>query len=177
MAQSAQIMSFLARMFASRKDPRLALQPLWHRTIVIAREPEWYRNCGVVDTLEGRFDMVVAVLSLVMLRMEGDPELAPKTALLAEFFVEDMDGQLRQAGVGDLFVGKHIGKLMSTLGGRIGAYRKGLNQGREILAGAAARNITLTEGTNPEAVAERMEALHERLAETSNEALLAGDIA
>ena len=64
---------------------------------------------------------VTAALALVMLRMETDPALAPHTAYLTEIFVEDMDGQLRQSGVGDLVVGKKIGKLMSTLGGRLGA--------------------------------------------------------
>lgn len=176
MAQSAQVMSLITRLFSSRPDPRLALRPLWHRTIEIAREPEWYRDCGVADTIEGRFDMVAAVLSLVMLRMEGDPELAPRTSLLAEFFVEDMDGQLRQAGIGDLFVGKHIGKLMSTLGGRIGAYRQGLREGHEELAAAAQRNLTLIEGGDPGLAAAKLEQLHKRLASTDNVALLAGEI-
>ena len=169
-------MSILARLFASRPDPRLALQPLWHRTVEIAREPEWYRDCGAADTLEGRFDLVAAVLALVMLRMESEPALAPRTALLAEFFVEDMDGQLRQTGVGDLFVGKHIGKLMSTLGGRIGAYRKGLAEGRSELAAAVRRNVNLVDGAEPDALAARLDRLQARLAATSDEALLAGKI-
>ena len=177
MAQSAAVMTFLGRLFSPRPDPRPALEPLWQRTIAIAREPEWYRDCGAADTLEGRFDMVAAVLSLVMLRMEGDPQLAPKTALLAEFFVEDMDGQLRQAGVGDLFVGKHIGKLMGTLGGRIGAYRKGLAEGQAELAAAVRRNVTLVEGTDALDLAMRLEQLQARLDATADEALLRGDIA
>ena len=41
-----------------------------------------------------------------------------------------MDGQLRQMGIGDIVVGKHIGRMMSMLGGRIGAYRDGLTGGR-----------------------------------------------
>ena len=49
--------------------------------------------------------------------------------LLAELFVEDMDGQLREFGVNDVVVGKRIGKLMSVLGGRLGAYRSALNAG------------------------------------------------
>lgn len=171
-------MSFLHRLFSPRPDPREALRPLWHRTIAIAREPEWYRDCGAADSLEGRFDMVSAVLSLVMLRMESDDSLTPKTALLAEFFVEDMDGQLRQAGVGDLFVGKHIGKLMATLGGRIGAYRKGLSdaQNTELVA-AVRRNITLSDEDLASAMAIRLRALQARLARTADDALLAGEIA
>lgn len=170
-------MSFLSRLLGTEPDPREELRALWHRTVEIAREPEWYEAGGAADTLDGRFDMVTAVTALVLLRMEAKPELAPKTAFLTEFFVEDMDGQLRQSGVGDLMVGKKIGKLMSTLGGRIGAYRKGLAEGRDVLADAVRRNIELTDETKATQMAERLEALRDRLAATSADALLAGDIA
>ena len=63
-------------------------------------------NCGVADTVEGRFDMIAPILALVMLRMENSAALAAKTGLLTELFVDDMDGQLRESGVGDLVVGK-----------------------------------------------------------------------
>ncbi len=56
-------MSLFDRLFRKPTDPREAMRPLWHRTIEIAREPEWYRHCGVADTLEGRFDMVTAALA------------------------------------------------------------------------------------------------------------------
>jgi len=37
--------------------------------------------------------------------------------------VNDMDGQMRQIGFGDMVVGKQVGRMMSALGGRLGAYR------------------------------------------------------
>ena len=51
-----------------------------------------------------------------------------------------MDGQLRQRGIGDLVVGKHVGRMMSQLGGRLAAYRDGLAPGGNF-AGAIDRNI------------------------------------
>jgi cytochrome b pre-mRNA-processing protein 3 len=49
---------------------------------------------GVPDTTDGRFDMVASVLSLVLLRLEREgPETRQAQALLAETFVEDMDGR------------------------------------------------------------------------------------
>ena len=170
-------MSLFDRLFRKPTDPREAMRPLWHRTIEIAREPEWYRHCGVADTLEGRFDMVTAALAVVMLRMEGNPELAPRTAYLTEIFVEDMDGQLRQSGVGDLVVGKKIGKLMSTLGGRLGAYRTGFADNGPTLEEAARRNVTLTDEALARQFADRLRALRLRLDATSADAMLAGDIA
>ena len=93
------------------------------------------------DTFDGRFDMVSSVLALVLLRLEalGEPARGP-SARVTELFVTDMDGQLRQRGIGDLVVGKHIGRMMGQLGGRLAAYRDGLAPGGD-LAGAIDRNI------------------------------------
>jgi cytochrome b pre-mRNA-processing protein 3 len=102
-------MPILSRLFAGKRAPRQALRPLWHRVVEISREPEWYAACGVADSVAGRFDMITAVLALVLIRLERDGDCAAESALLAELFVEDMDGQLRESGVGDLVVGKHVG--------------------------------------------------------------------
>jgi cytochrome b pre-mRNA-processing protein 3 len=169
-------MNLLARLFRSPPDPREALRPLWHRVVEISREPGWYSQCGVADTVAGRFDMITAVLALVLLRMERDGDGAPRSALLAELFVEDMDGQLRESGVGDIVVGKHIGKLMASLGGRLGAYRAAL-VGEASFEEALRRNVTLLDGHGPEALAERLRALRTALDGAAIGDLLAGGIA
>ena len=157
-------------------DPRAALRPLWHRTVEISREPEWYATCGVADTVPGRFDMVTAVLSLVLLRLE-QARCGAETALLTELFVEDMDGQLRESGVGDVVVGKHVGKLMATLGGRLGAYRAALAEDDDgALAEAVRRNVTVNEGVGPEPLAKRLRELADKLAATEADELRAGRI-
>ena len=137
-------MSFLARLFRLRwPDPREALRPLWHRVVELSREPALYRDDGVADTVAGRFDMIAAVLALVLLRLERDRRWRARAALLTELFVADMDGQLRETGVGDMVVGKQVGKLMSVLGGRLGALREALAQSgrRAALEAALARNV------------------------------------
>lgn len=137
-------MSLLKRLFGLRPNPREQLRPLWHRCVIVSREPRWYADLGVADTVPGRFDMITLILSLVLLRMEKDPESIPDSTLLTELFVDDMDGQLRETGVGDVVVGKHMGKLMASLGGRLGALRDALAQeDDEGLKDALSRNITL----------------------------------
>lgn len=168
-------MRLFDRLLAPRPDPRDALRPLWTRVVALARDPEWYRDCGVADTIEGRFDMVTTMLALVLLRMETAPELAPRTGPLTEIFVEEMDGQLRQAGIGDLMVGKHIGKLMATLGGRVGAYRAALAVGGGEVAQVVHRNVTLADESRAVAVAERLVAFADRLAAAGDAAVLKGD--
>jgi len=167
-------MSFLSRLLSPREAPRDALRPLWHSVVATSREPEWYADCGVADSVEGRFDMITVVLGLVLLRMEASEDLAPSTALVTELFVADMDRQLRDTGVGDLMVGKNIGKLMSALGGRLGALREGLVLSDAELAKVLARNVTLNADAPRFALAVRVRALHGELAALPDEALRAG---
>ncbi|MGN6123642.1 MAG: ubiquinol-cytochrome C chaperone family protein, partial [Sphingomonas oligoaromativorans] len=104
-----------------------AFAPLYASVVAQARLPHWYRDGAVPDTIDGRFDMVSTVLALLLLRLEtlGEPA-RESSARVTELFISDMDGQLRQRGIGDLVVGKHVGRMMSQLGGRLTAYREGL---------------------------------------------------
>lgn len=169
--------SLLSRLLGKRPDDRAELRPLWHRIVALSRDPAWYAECGVADTVPGRFDAITLALSAVLLRMEREPALIPKSALLTELFVDDMDGQIRQSGVGDLVVGKQIGRLMSVLGGRLGAYRQALAESNDTaLAEAIDRNVSLTEGGDPLFAAARFKALAHRIDALPADRLLAGEI-
>jgi cytochrome b pre-mRNA-processing protein 3 len=120
--------------------------------------------------------MVAAVMSLVLLRLEDEGEAgrAP-SAHLTELFVEDMDGQLRERGIGDIIVGKHIGKMMGMLGGRLGAFREAFAGGD--VDGVIARNIYRGEMPGADAakaVQEGLVALRARLGAISAAALIEG---
>lgn len=162
-----------------RTDPRDALRPLYAAIVAEARDPAWYARGGAPDTLDGRFDMVAAVLALVLLRLdaEGEPGAEP-AARLAELFVEDMDAQLRERGIGDIVVGKHVGRMMSALGGRLGAYRDALGEDGD-LPGALVRNLWRGEppgAARIDEVAARLRGLHATLAATPAAAVLAGRV-
>jgi cytochrome b pre-mRNA-processing protein 3 len=170
-----QIKTKLARLLGTEQDPRERLRPLWHRTVELARMRHWYADCRVADSVSGRFDMICAVLSTIMVRLEAS-ELRSESALLAELFVEDMDGQLREFGVNDVVVGKRMGKLMSTLGGRLGAIRASLIGGDEAkLADAMQRNITYADDGSAQCVATHILALHNSLTQVSDDALIKAD--
>ena len=169
-------MSLFSRLFKPQPDPREGLRPLWHRVVELSREPALYRDDGVADTVAGRFDMITAVLALVLLRMERDRVLAGEAALLTELFVADMDGQLRETGVGDLMVGKHIGKLMSVLGGRLGAFRAAFaSDDGPAFEAALERNVTMADERAPTALAARLRAFYARLCALDSKRLLAGE--
>ena len=171
-------MSFFSRLFGGR-EPRDALQPLYRSIVEHGRDPQWYTHGAVPDTQDGRFDMIAAMLAMVLLRLEQDGEtFGPQSALLAELFVEDMDGQLRELGVGDIVVGKHIGKMMGALGGRLAAYRGGFKPEGDARQ-ALLRN--LYRGTEPEEDAvnfavTRLEQFSTLLADTPGPDIIAGHL-
>lgn len=135
-------MSIISSLFGrkdARADDNAALAPLYAAVITEARATHWYEEGGAPDTLDGRFDMIAAVMSLVMMRMDRLGAVA-ESALITELFIDDMDGQIRQIGFGDIVVGKQIGRMIGALGGRLSAYRAGL-AGETSLSEALVRNL------------------------------------
>jgi cytochrome b pre-mRNA-processing protein 3 len=169
-------MSFIDRLFR-RSDGRETLVPLYNAVIERARQPHWYVEGGVTDSVDGRFDMIAAILAIVLIRLERNDRGKLAAARLTELFVSDMDGQLREIGVGDVVVGKHIGKMMSALGGRLTAYRDGLASGS--LDDALVRNLYRGERPADTAVAhvgDRLTRLADALSLTTDDVLLAGTL-
>ncbi|WP_242414932.1 ubiquinol-cytochrome C chaperone family protein [Sphingomonas panni] len=166
----------LSRLFRREPPPRIAAT-LYEAVVARGRMPHWYLAGAVPDTLDGRFDMIAAVLAMVMLRLEGEGAGAAPAASLAECFVDDMDGQLRQIGFGDMVVGKHIGRMMAALGGRLGAYRDGLAGGD--FDAALVRNLYRGEQPAPSAlahVASELRAFRAALDGVAIDDLLAGKL-
>ncbi len=170
-------MSLLSRLLGDRSD-RLSYQPLYSAVVAIGRDPAWYRAGQVPDTVSGRFDVIAAIFSLLLLRLEREETQEARTAsvLLTELFADDMDGSLREIGIGDLVVGKHMGRLMGALGGRLGAFRSaGIDSAA--LSAAVDRNIFHENAPSPEAldfVSQRLGRLAAALDAQSAEAILAG---
>ncbi len=154
---------------------------LYQAVVARGREAHWYEAGGVPDTVNGRFDMIASVLAIVLLRMEAEPAAAEPSARLIECFVDDMDGQLRQIGIGDVVVGKRMGKMMGLLGGRLGAYREGMmDPSGGAFEDALLRNLYRGETPGDEGLAHsaaELRRLHAALAGIELDALLAGRLA
>jgi len=169
-------MSLLDRLFR-RTDPKETMRPLYQSVVARGRAVHWYVESAVPDTLDGRFDMIAAILSLVMFRLE-EAHKRQESVWLTELFVDDMEGQLRQIGVGDVVVGKQIGRMMSALGGRLSAYREGLSEGGDF-ADALRRNLYRGEPVDDKAVAdveERLRAFNDALENADINTLLSGQL-
>lgn len=170
-------MSFLNELLG-RKNPNLVMQPLYNAVIAEGRRPDWYEQGAVPDTLDGRFDMIAAILCAVLLRLEQTDDARQEIAWLTEIFVKDMEGQLRQIGIGDMIVGKRVGEMMGALGGRLGAYREALG-GNTGLAEALTRNLyrgNAPEGAALDFTAKNFTGFYDRLSDMATDQIIAGDI-
>jgi cytochrome b pre-mRNA-processing protein 3 len=168
-------MGLLKRLFGA--SDRGTAPQLYAGIVARGRAPHWYTEGGVPDTIDGRFDMIAAVLSLVLLRLEGEAEAKAPSTALAECFIDDMDGQLREIGIGDVVVGKHMGRMMGMVGGRLGAYRAGL--AGEGLRAALVRNLYRGQAPADAALAHvetELLALRDRLAAMPTAAIIAGEL-
>ena len=124
-----------------RIAPRGTIETIYGMIVTQAREPLFYRDLGVPDTVNGRFDLLVLHLWMVLRRlkpMAGGVELSQA---LFDRFCDDMDANLREMGVGDLTVPKRMQAFGEAFYGRAAAYDLALAAGAEPLAQALCRNI------------------------------------
>lgn len=119
------------------------VEGLYRSIVAQARHPVFYRDWSVADTVDGRFEMLVLHLVLVVDRLrEGSKAISPAGQAVFDMFLKDMDRSLREMGVGDLSVGKRMKKIGRSVYGRFEAFRPGLADGdRASLAAAIDRNV------------------------------------
>ena len=124
-----------------RTPQRGTIEAIYGMIVTQAREPLFYRELAVPDTVNGRFDMLVLHLWMVLRRLkpvEGGPELSQA---LFDRFCDDMDANLREMGVGDLTVPKRMQAFGEAFYGRTAAYDLALAAGSEPLAQALCKNV------------------------------------
>ncbi|MDB5616956.1 ubiquinol-cytochrome C chaperone family protein [Tardiphaga sp.] len=127
-----------------RKSPaplRGTIEAIYGTIVAQAREPLFYRDLGVADSVNGRFDMLLLHLWLVMreLKLKSAPPALSQG--LVERFCTDMDDNLRELGTSDLRVPKKMQEFGRALYGRAAAYDMALDAGFEPLAQALSKNI------------------------------------
>ena len=92
-----------------------------------------FRSYGVSDSVEGRFELIVLHLVLVLRRLGAKgaaasghgPSLGPGSAVgqgLFDVFCRDLDDNLREMGVGDLAVPRRMRQFGEAFYGRQAAY-------------------------------------------------------
>jgi cytochrome b pre-mRNA-processing protein 3 len=125
---------------------RGTIEAIYGMIVTQAREPVFYRDFGVPDTVSGRFDLLVLHLWMVLRRLKPMAGGADLAQTLFDHFCDDMDANLREMGVGDLTVPKRMQAFGEAFYGRAAAYDLALAAGREPLAQAMCKNILNGEG-------------------------------
>ena len=100
-----------------------------------ARNPDWYREGEVPDTVDGRFAMLATIAALVLDRLERDQNSEASVAL-TERFVEAMEAEHREMGMGDPRLGRTVRKLVGSLGRRVELWRTADSAARDSVYGA-----------------------------------------
>ncbi|MEK9671511.1 MAG: ubiquinol-cytochrome C chaperone family protein [Rhodospirillaceae bacterium] len=146
-----------------------------------ARQPHFYLALEVADTEDGRFDMILVHMFLVLERLTPEPPPFDRIvqALFDRFF-EDLDNTLREKSIGDTGVKIRIQKMVEAFYGRMAAYRKAAADHRPEIALAAALRTNLYRNRTPsDAAVTRMSAYVldqlSQFRECQASAFLAGD--
>jgi cytochrome b pre-mRNA-processing protein 3 len=118
---------FLGRLLAPR-PAKLLGRALFESAAHQARAPGLYREGGVPDTVEGRFECYALHVDLVLHRLKGQgPQASEVGQALFDRFLDNLDEGLRDMGVGDLSVGKKMRKLGEAIYGRMKGYDAALD--------------------------------------------------
>lgn len=89
---------------------------LYGSIVTQARMRDFYAHWGVPDTAEGRFEMIILHLVMVLHRLRREGEGGQRLArALTEVFAIDLDDNLREMTVGDLAVPRHVKRAVGAL--------------------------------------------------------------
>ena len=98
------------------------ISALYGMIVAQARLPVFYRDYAVADTINGRFDLIVLHLALILDRLTVDGRLQSPGQELFDLFCRDMDDNLREMGISDLKVPKEMRRMGEAFYGRSQAY-------------------------------------------------------
>jgi cytochrome b pre-mRNA-processing protein 3 len=127
---------------SGRNSARDAADLAYRQVVEQAREPVFFTEYGVPDTLDGRFELICLHAFLYLHRLKAE---RPQSSRLCQSFFDrmfaDFDCSMREVGVGDLSVGKHVKRMVRAFYGRILAYEAALAGDDSALDAALARNV------------------------------------
>jgi len=114
------MLGFLFRTLTAEPDRGAAL---FDAITARARRPHWYVEGTVPDTLDGRFAVLATLTALTLVRLEKDPEGNEAAVALTERFIQVMESEHRELGLGDPTLGKTVRKLVGSLARRTELWR------------------------------------------------------
>jgi cytochrome b pre-mRNA-processing protein 3 len=118
------------------------ISALYGMIVAQARSPAFYRDYRVADTVNGRFDLLLLHVALVVARLMREEAGRDAAQALFDRFCTDIDENLREIGIGDLSVPKHMRRVGEAFYGRAQVYHAALAEsGDRALVDAVRRNV------------------------------------
>jgi cytochrome b pre-mRNA-processing protein 3 len=140
--------------FRRRAQARQTVAGLYAAATTQARLPVFYADLGVPDTVDGRFDLLVLHVWMVLHRLDAEPDSGPVKQDLFDTMFGHLDLTLREMGAQDLGVGRRIKRMADGFHGRCSAFREAwLGGDIARLREALARNVFGKATPTSEAVA------------------------
>jgi cytochrome b pre-mRNA-processing protein 3 len=134
-------------------EPVLAI---YSAIVAQSRQPVFYAEWLVPDTVTGRFDMISLHMALLFRRLRSETGRSKDfSQSVFDLFFRDMDRSLREMGVGDLGVPKRIQKMGNIFFGLLAALSEPMDRNdSQALEAVLSRNIfDGASGSNVEALA------------------------
>lgn len=162
-------------LFRRKTSARVA--PLYEELMRASRQPVFYAELGVSDTVEGRFEMLMLVVGLAVHRLSQEAAGREAARKLSELFIDDMERSMREIGYDDSGLKRRLKKVIGAFYGRTEATAAGLASDEPAaLADTLARNV-YAGAADPRQVAclaDHVRDFAQRLADTPVEKLIAG---
>lgn len=96
---------------------------LYSCALLNIRDEVFYREYGVPDTFDGRFDLLLVHIFIILTQMMDQPNYESLSQALFDETFKDMDQTLREMGIGDMGVPKHMRRMMQAFNGRMHSYQ------------------------------------------------------
>lgn len=152
---------------------------VYNAIVAQSRQPVFYAEWGVPDTVTGRFDMISLHMALLFRRLRSDDRKVKEfSQAVFDLFFKDMDRSLREMGVGDLSIAKRIQKMGNLFFGLLAAVNAAMDSlNMQALDDVLSRNV-YAEVDNPPVreLSEYMVAQSDLLGGQSIEAIMAGNV-
>ena len=125
-----------------RSANKVLIERLYLAIVAASRAPGLYRDYGVPDTFEGRFESLTLHAVLVLRHLRDSATPGPEMAQdLVDTVFQHFDRTLREMGVGDTVVPKRMKKMAEAFLGRSAAYDEALRAGPDALVESLSRNV------------------------------------
>ncbi len=168
----------MLNLFKKSPDPE-AVHAVYRAIVAQSRQPVFYAQWGVPDTVTGRFDVLSLHMGLVFRRLGGQSKAATEfSQALFDLFFKDMDRNLREMGASDLSVPKKIRDMGNLFYGLTTKVNEAMARGDRAEVEAALRRNLFADREHADvvALADYLESEYAKLERQAVDAMIGGRV-